>query len=75
MKDSLALLSMIVIICKPRYFNMLVRANQLARQGLEQRIGLVLPLFLGGITDSREFIGHGGKTESNCLLRPILHGA
>ena len=74
MKDSLALLSMIVIICKSRYSNMLVLANQLVRQELEQRIGLVLLLFLGGITDSREFIGHRGKTESNCLLQPILHG-
>jgi len=72
--DSLALLSVIVIICKSRYFNMLVLANQFVRQKSEQRIRLVLLLFLGGITDSREFIGHGGKTESNCLLQPILHG-
>lgn len=35
-KDSLALLSMIVIICKSRYFNMLVLANQLVREELEQ---------------------------------------
>jgi hypothetical protein len=41
---------------------------------LDQRIGIVLLLFLGGMTDSRKFIGHGGKTESNCLLQPILHG-
>ena len=39
-----------------------------------KRIGPVLLLFLGGITDSPEFIGHGGKTDSNCLLQPILHG-
>jgi len=65
---------MIVIICKSCYFNMLVLANQLVREGWNKRIGLVLLLFLGGITDSREFIGHGGKTESNCLLQPILHG-
>ena len=67
------LLSMIVIICKSRYFNTLALANQLVRQELERRIGLVLLLFLGGITDSRKFIGHDGKTESNCLLQPILH--
>jgi len=26
-------------------------------------------LFLAGITDSRKFIGHSGKTESNCFLQ------
>jgi hypothetical protein len=71
-KESLPLLSMIVIICKSIYLNT-IRTSLIGPFDKNYN-GLVLLLFRGGITDSREFIGHDGKTESNCLLHPILHG-
>lgn len=72
-KNSLVLLSMIVIICKSRYFDTLALAKS-AHWTKHWNDGSASsgPLFLGGITDSRKFVGHGGKSESNCLLQPIL---
>ncbi len=65
---------MIVIISKSPYFNTIALANRLVRQKLERESASCGLLFLGGITDSRKFIGHCSETESNWLLQPTLHG-
>ena len=74
MKDSLALLSMIVISASPAFSILLHSLIGLFEENWSDGSASCFLLFLGGITDSRKFIGHGGKTESNCLLQPILHG-
>ena len=46
-KDSLALLSMIVIIFKSSYFNMIALANRFVRQRLERESRFVLSVIPG----------------------------